>query len=436
MLSERGATLLAVLGQLDESQWWSGEQLLAHQLEQIARLLAHARVTTPFYRDRFGSETPVGNAALTLEAFTSLPLLTRRDVQSAGDALHSRALDPRFGGSFATHTSGSTGEPVKLLATELDRLVWEAMTLRDHDWHRRDIGAKLASIRANIGSAEDAALPDWGVPTSELYVTGPSFTLTSNTDYARQASWLARHQPAYLVTYPSNLGGLIDHCRLQGSTLPGLREVRTTGETLTDDLRARCRDTFGVDVVDIYSSQECGYLALECPESGLYHVMSEAVLLEVLGPDDRPCREGETGELVVTVLHNFASPLIRYRLGDHAERGPICTCGRGLPTLRRIRGRSRNLVRLPDGTQHWPMVGFYEYREVAPVRQYQAIQYGPTDIELRLVTDRPLSTAEEAQLRAIVQRWLQYPFDVRFAYYPERIPATPSGKYEDFICLV
>jgi phenylacetate-CoA ligase len=374
---------------------------------------------------------------LTLDAFRALPTLTRRDVQSAGDALHSRALHPRFGGSFATHTSGSTGEPVKLLATELDRLVWEAITLRDHDWHDRDLRGRLASIRANVGAAADAdALPDWGMPASELYVTGPAFTLTSNADHASQVRWLMQHRPDYLVTYPSNLGGLIDHCRRSGATLPGLREVRTTGETLTDELRARCRQTFGADVVDVYSSQECGYLALQCPASGLYHVMSEAVLLEVLAPDGRPCRAGETGELVATVLHNFASPLIRYRLGDHAEAGPPCPCGRGLPTLRRIHGRSRNLVRLPDGTRHWPLVGFYEYREIAPVRQYQAIQYGPTDIELRLVTDRPLHAAEESQLRAIVQRWLRYPFGVRFAYYPDRIPASPSGKFEDFICLV
>lgn len=437
MPSERGATLLALLGQLDETQWWSGERLLDQQLRQIDRLLRHACATTPFYRDRFGAAPPWGDAAPTLDAFRTLPMLTRRDVQSAGDALHSRALDPRFGGTAVMHTSGSTGEPVKLLASDLDRVLWEALTLRDHDWHRRDLGARLASIRANIGAAAQAGeLQDWGMPTSELYATGPSFTLSSNADYARQTAWLARQRPDYLVTYPSNLDGLIEHCRRHGVTLPGLREVRTTGETLSDELRERCRETFGAEVVDVYSSQECGYLALECPQSGLYHVMSETVLLEILGPDDRTCREGETGELVVTVLHNFASPLIRYRLGDHAERGPSCPCGRGLPTLRRIRGRSRNLVRLPDGTRHWPMVGFYEYREVAPVRQYQALQYGPEDIELRLVTDRPLSAAEESRLRAIVQRWLQYPFGVRFVYYPDRIPPAPSGKYEDFICLV
>jgi len=123
-------------------------------------------------------------------------------------------------------------------------------------------------------------------------------------------------------------------------------------------------------------------------------------------------------------------------LGDHAEAGPPCPCGRGLPTLARIRGRSRNLVRLPDGTRHWPQVGFYEYRDVAPVRQYQLVQHSLEEVELRLVTDRALSVDEEHRLAAIVQRWLQHPFRVRFSYFEGRIPRGPGGKFEDFVSLV
>lgn len=437
MPSEHGATLLAIMDQLDASQWWSADALLAHQLQQVERLLRHACSTVPYYRDRYASSEPSRADLLTLDAYRRLPTLTRRDVQDAGNALHSRALDPRFGNAFVVHTSGSTGEPVRLLATELDRILWEALTMRDHDWHRRDFTRRLASIRAQVGATSSAdALPDWGMPASELCATGPAHALSSSTDYATQADWLRRHRPEYLSTYPGNLGGLLDHCERSGIGLPGLLQIRTTGEILDDTLRARCLQQFGARVVDVYSSQECGYLAIECPQSGLYHVMSETVLLEVLGPNDEPCREGEIGEVVVTVLHNFASPLIRYRMGDHAEVGPACPCGRGLPTLRRIRGRSRQLVRLPDGTRHWPLVGFYEYRDIAPIRQYQAIQHDLRHVEMRLVADRPLTRDEEQRLRAIVQKWLQHPFDVRFVYFVGRIPTPPSGKFEDFVCLV
>lgn len=437
MPSERGATLLAVMDQLAASQWWTPDVLLANQLHQVALLLRHATTTVPYYQQRYSSCILSADGRLTPDEFRRLPTLTRRDVQDAGNALHTRALDPRFGGASVVQTSGSTGEPVRLLATELDRVFWEAMTLRDHDWHRREFTARLASIRANVGaSGSSGELADWGMPTSELCLTGQAFALSSNADYASQVEWLRRHRPQYLYTYPSNLRGMLDHCERQGIDLPGLRQVRTTGEILPDATRTRCLKQFGATVVDVYSSQECGYLALECPASGLYHVMSETVLLEVLGPDDEPCREGEIGEVVATVLHNFATPLIRYRMGDHAEVGPSCPCGRGLPTLRRVLGRSRHLVRLPDGTRHWPQVGFYEYRDVAPIRQYQAIQHDLQHVELRLVVDRPLSRDEESQLRVVVQKALRHPFDIRFVYYDGRIPSSPGGKFEDFICLV
>ena len=97
----------------------------------------------------------------------------------------------------------------------------------------------------------------------------------------------------------------------------------------------------------MYSSQEVGYIALECPTGESYHVQAENVLVEVLDDQDRPCSPGDVGRVVVTALHNFATPLLRYDIGDYAEVGAPCPCGRGLPALRRIMGRQRNMALLP-----------------------------------------------------------------------------------------
>jgi phenylacetate-CoA ligase len=132
----------------------------------------------------------------------------------------------------------------------------------------------------------------------------------------------------------------------------------------------------------------------------------------------------------------MATPLIRYDIGDYGEVGPPCPCGRGLPTLARILGRERNLILMPDGTRHWPLVGFQKFREIAPVTQYQFIQHTREDIELRLVTERPFTGEDEKRLRALVQRALEHSFAVRFVYFKERIPAAASGKFEEFVCLV
>ena len=127
--------------------------------------------------------------------------------------------------------------------------------------------------------------------------------------------------------------------------LPGLREVRTLGEASTPDLRALCREAWGVPLVDVYSAEEVGYIALQCPEHEHYHVQAESVLVEILDERGAPAPPGETGRVVVTDLHNFAMPLVRYEIGDYAEVGEPCACGRGLPVLRRIVGRVRNMLR-------------------------------------------------------------------------------------------
>jgi len=127
-----------------------------------------------------------------------------------------------------------------------------------------------------------------------------------------------------------------------------------------------------------------GIIALQCPVSGLYHAQSESLLVEVLNDEGQPCKPGEVGRIVITDLHNFATPLIRYEIRDYAEVGPPCPCGRGLQTFSRIMGRRRNMVVFPNGERHWPLVGAYRFREVADIKQYQVIQHALDDIEVML----------------------------------------------------
>jgi phenylacetate-CoA ligase len=238
------------------------------------------------------------------------------------------------------------------------------------------------------------------------------------------------------LTYASNLAALLDYFEQRGLSLASLRGVRSMGETLTLETRARCRAIWKAPVVDVYSAEEVGVIAIECPESGLYHLQAESLVVEVLDDQNHTCEPGQQGRVVVTDLHNFAMPLIRYDIGDRAEVGPPCSCGRGLATLSRVLGRERQLVVLPGGARHWPLVGLHEYRRVAPVLQYQLIQETLELVELRLVTQAPLSAEQERALGAIVQRSLGHPFQVRFHYFHDAIPRAPGGKFEEFVSLV
>jgi phenylacetate-CoA ligase len=146
---------------------------------------------------------------------------------------------------------------------------------------------------------------------------------------------------------------------------------------------------------------------------------------------ERPCQPGEIGRVVVTPLHNFAMPLIREEIGDFAEVGEPCPCGRGLPVLKRVMGRVRNLVTLPSGAQHWPLIGGRGLTEAAPIRQFQLVQTSLEHVEVRLVVHREITSQEEASVKDVIRDRLRYPFELTVTYHDE-IPRGPGGKFEDF----
>ncbi len=275
----------------------------------------------------------------------------------------------------------------------------------------------------------------WGGATAAVFPTGPSVLLSIRTPVEDQAAWLLRTDPQILLIYPSALAYLVEHLNDRGLRPSRLAEIRCVSEAVTPALRARVREVLGVPITDMYSTQECGYLALQCPEHEHYHVQAESSWVEVLRDDGSPCAPGEVGRVVATPLHAFAMPLLRYDLGDYAEVGEPCACGRGLPVLRRIVGRERELARLPDGRRLWPVFAHSDFRKVAPIRQYQFRQVAADLIEAHVVADRPLSEDEVGELTRLAIERLGYPFRIAFLAR-EEIPRGPGGKYADFVCEV
>lgn len=432
--------LLAMQFQLEASQWLSADELLERQMRQLGRLLAHAYDTVPFYRARLDAAgLPIDQIRGPAE-WLKIPLLSRADIQVAQKELLSSSVPDEHGPKSQLVTSGSTGRPVMIVGTAVTQLFWNACTLRDHLWHRRIPGGTLAAIRSlPQGQAlppEGAAGDDWGPATRGIVRTGRSYTLTIHSSVDEQAEWLVKRDPNYLLTYPSNVHALVQHSQRHGWRLSNLLEVRTFGELLEPPIRRACRQAWGMKTVDMYSSQEVGYIALQCPTTDNYHVQSENVLVEVLNEAGQPCAPGEVGRVVITALHNYAMPLLRYDIGDYAEVARPCPCGRGLTTLKRIVGRQRNMAILPDGSRRWPSLEIDDAGQLGampPIQQFQLVQRSLSQMELSLITPRPLQPDEEDLVRRWVVQAVGYPFDVALRYV-ETIPRSPTGKFEDFRC--
>lgn len=432
-----GASMLAMQFQLQQSQWWPPEVLRERQLQQLALVLRHACETIPFYRQRFATARfdvtrfdPRSESAAA--AFFQLPLLTRAEIQSAGDTLVTNKLPPDHGKFLSFGSSGSTGQPIKVLGSEVTHFFWGALTLREHLWHRRDLSGKLAAIRTMV---ESATMQGWGPATDAVYTTGPSATLSISNDIGVQLAWLVEQNPDCLLSHPSNVLALARRSLETGTRIENLREVRTFGETLPADLREVCRQAWGVPVTDAYSAEEVGNIALQCSEHEHYHVQAENLLVEIIDAEGLPCAPGQVGRVVISTLHNFAMPLLRYANGDYAEVGEPCPCGRGLPVLKRIMGRQRNMLMLPDGTRHWPSFPAKIWADIAPIRQIQLVQHSPRQIEAKFLIDQALTPEQQQRFIHALQQSLGYPFEIELRHV-QQIERRASCKYEDFISLI
>lgn len=419
-----------LVSQFHQSERADPAMVRAHQMQQIGVLAAHAYEHSPFWRARFDSASCHPISAPN-EWFHRLPILTRNELKSAGNTAMATPVPPFHGGIGYVKTSGATGTPLQIAKTDLDQLFWLAITLRETIWHKRDLRGKLGAIRVG---AELARHSNWG-PATAGYNTGPGVTFDARQDVDAQIEWLRAEQPDILLTHASNLRALAQRSLELGFRMPQLREARSFSECLAPDTRDLVRKAWAVPLTDMYTANEVGYIALQCPVSNLYHVQSEDVLVEVINDSGKDCAPGETGHVVVTSLHNFAMPFIRYALGDHAVVGGTCPCGRTLPTLERILGRTRNMLRLPGGRKSWPGFPMNTLVDLDAIQELKMIQHSLTDIEVELVLARPLTATEEDRLIDAVRTRLLHPFPVRLT----SVAAINRGsgyKREDFECRI
>ena len=304
-----GQAMLAAQFHLDMSQWWQPADLLDHQMPQLRLLVRHAEATVPHYREHLAHAGLAAAESLTPESFLRWPILRKKQIQQSGDQFLSTALPPEHGELRWITTSGSTGQPLRAAGTDVSVFFQHALVLRSQFWYGLDHNTKFATIR---GSVPDFPLPDWGPPANAVFRTGPLVFLSVFEDHDKQLEWLCREEPACLLAHNTNLRALLQRSHASGVVPKRLRNVLGFGDMASAELRGMASEVWNAAYFDTYSCSEIGTLALQCPQHEHLHVQAERVYLEVLREDGTPCDPGETGRVLVTDLHNFAMPLIRY----------------------------------------------------------------------------------------------------------------------------
>ena len=422
------------LAALEETQYLAPDRMQAYQRRLLDRLLRHARSETAFYADRLA---PVfrPDDSIDWDRWTEIPILTRVEAQANQDALVAPTMPPVAGDAIPALTSGSTGRPLRHWNTAMQNIATVCANERVFRWHNIDPRALEAAIVDTPPGT--ARYPDgmrstsWRIGYSDI----PAVSLSIDTLVGLQVEWLRRVRPAIVTSFPSNLREIGKIAREQGAPLD-VATVSTLGEAVFPTARAEIRDYFGRDPVDRYGSTEIGHIAATCPHSGKHHIAADLVLIEIVDEAGKRVRPGTAGRIVATSFYNLATPFIRYDTGDYAAiAAEACGCGRTLPLLEPILGRSRNIFRFADGTSALPVLDAKEVWPFVPHRQFQVVQTALDRIEYRYVPHDPQQHNDLAGLTAFVRERLHPSLAVDLVAVDE-IKRSPSGKYEDYISLV
>jgi len=408
---------------LEASQWLSPCEIRELQGRKLRSLLAHARSNVPFYRERASEKIDGPEDAMS--TLPTLPYLTKTDVR--------RNLDDMLwhdspGGLHPSSTGGSTGEPVQFFLDRRRQSFDQAARIRSHRWFGVNPGDRELYL---WGSPIERSRTD-ALRAARDRLFNQRLLDAFNMSEARIDEFLDaydRFRPTSLFGYPSSIALLVAHALRCGRKLDcaALRAVFVTGEVCWPHDRKAIADYFSVPVADQYGSRDAGFIAHQC-DQGTTHITAENVIVEIVD-GDRVCPFGESGEIVITHLDAYAMPMIRYRTGDQARLLPgRCGCGRGLPVMDVVSGRSTDFLRLPDGNVRHALSIIYPLREMPGIRQFSVVQGEDYGVVVRVVrddsADRITHDSVARRLRPVIGDDVR--LDVRLV---DHIAPSSSGKH-------
>lgn len=376
----------ADLDALEHSQWWPAEQLQALQLLKLRRLVQHSFQQVPFYR-RLWSEAGVRPEDIrSLEDLTRLPVVEKRDLRAAfPDQVLARNVDPA---ELVPYTSsGSTGEPFRFTMTRAEKGMRWAVVFRCWAWAGLRPGVHCVDVTGNRAHVSLRSAPGQMLEQRLTRILHLSAVALHDERLDATIETIVNYRPRLMRIYPATAHRLALVLNERGIDLP-LHSVLTNGEVLYPYQREVIEAKFGCQVYDAYGGDGMD-AAFQCGHSSGYHINAEAVLVEVLDDAGRPVPPGQEGQIVLTNLNNLSMPFVRYAIDDLGSlSAESCPCGRGLPLLAHVSGRSSDQFVLPSGRVllMWSINPFF--RDTPGIDAFQVRQTAPDRLEIFVAPGR------------------------------------------------
>jgi len=428
----KGHGSVALHRALERTQWWSPDQLHALQVQRLRAFMERIGTGVPYYRQLFATCGFDPRAVDSLAALRDLPLLTKASIRSRTEDFKADGHGPltRY------NTGGSSGEPLIFYMGRSRKSHDVAAKWRATRWWGVDIGERELVVWGSpieLGTQDRVRRLRDALMRSRLL---PAFEM-SRENLDRFVDTIRRARPKMLFGYPSSLALIARHARERGIALDdlGIRVAFVTSERLYDEQRRRIAETFGCPVANGYGARDAGFIAHECPHGSL-HISAEDIVVETIRPDGRHASPGEAGEIVVTHLATAEFPFVRYRTGDVGVLSARpCACGRGLPVLAEVQGRSTDFVVAADGTVMHGLALIYAVRDLPGVERFKITQESLGRTEVQLVTGPSFDRRHEAGIVRDFKARLGESVEVVVRHVPT-IPQEASGKYRYVVSRV
>ena len=421
----KGHNSVEVMRAMERSQWLPPQELQQLQVQRLRDFLARIGRTVPYYRELFSELDFDPSTVSSVADLQRLPLTGKADIRANMDRLKA----DNAGSLEKFSTGGSSGEPL--------------IFYRGKERVSHDVAAKWRATRwwgVDIGDPEIVV---WGSPIElgsqdRVRLVRDKFLRTellsafemSNANLFRFTQRIKKLRPRMLFGYPSSLALMAEYATINGYTVDdlGIKVIFVTSERLYPHQREIIEAAFGAPVANGYGGRDAGFIAHECPEGAL-HITAEDIIVEIVSEDGKVLPPHAKGEIVITHLSTGDFPFVRYRTGDVGSLSQdSCSCGRGLPILAEIEGRSTDFVKAADGTVLHGLALIYVLREIPEVEEFKIVQESITRMTVQIVT----SSNDTAQLETVVteqfRRRLGESLQINFVYV-NKIEREASGKF-------
>ena len=416
---------VAVKKEMELSQWWSMEEIVELQTQRLKQMLQNVNEHVPYYKRLFAqikfNPEDVTNAA----DLQSLPFLTKEVIRKHIDELKA----DNASGLSRFNTGGSSGAPLIFFIGK-ERVSHDvAAKWRATRWWNVDIG--------------DPELVVWGSPIEldaqdRIKLIRDRLLRTklisafemSNQKLDEFVKTIIDFKPRMLFGYPSSLSLIADYANKRNIDVSslGVKVAFVTSEKLYDHQRKKIESTFSCKVANGYGGRDAGFIAHQCPEGNM-HITAEDIIVEIVDSNGKVLPIGEAGEIVVTHLATKDFPFIRYRTGDVGIlSNDSCKCGRNLPLLKDIQGRSTDFIVSQDGTVMHGLSLVYVLRDIIGIESFKIIQEDVYNIQILIVKNEEFSINIEKSIVSDFRKRLGASVHV-IINYVEEIPREKSGKF-------